>query len=83
MPTAFYTGIAATEHESQVMTATSDRALTGWKQEQQGIAGMPDEANIGEVRDPFLFTFNGTQFAIQGAGYKDGTPSFCSTAATP
>ena len=74
VPTAFYTGIAETPDDSQIMTATSDRTLIGWKQEQQGIAGMPDEANIGEVRDPFLFTFNGTQYAIQGAGYKDGTP---------
>lgn len=74
VPTAYYTGIAETEHDSQVMTATSDRTLIEWKQEQQGILGMPDEPNIGDVRDPFLFTFDGTQYAIQGAGYKDGTP---------
>lgn len=74
VPTAYYTGIAETEHDSQVMTATSDRTLIEWKQEQQGILGMPDEPNMGDVRDPFLFTFNGTQYAIQGAGYKDGTP---------
>lgn len=74
VPTAFYTGIAETEHESQVMTATSDRTLRHWRQEQQGIAGMPDEPGIGDVRDPFLFTFNGSQYAIQGAGYTDGTP---------
>ena len=74
VPTAFYTGIAETEHHSQVMTATSDSTLIQWQQEQQGIAGMPDEPNIGDVRDPFLFTFNGSQYAIQGAGYKDGTP---------
>ncbi|MHA7176582.1 glycoside hydrolase family 32 protein [Arthrobacter sp. Sr24] len=75
VPTAYYTGIAETEHDSQVMTATSDRTLIEWEQEQQGIEGMPDEPEIGDVRDPFLFTFNGTQYAIQGAGYKDGTPA--------
>lgn len=74
VPTAYYTGIAETEHDSQVMTATSDSTLIEWQQEQQGIAGMPDEPGIGDVRDPFLFTFNGSQYAIQGAGYKDGTP---------
>ncbi|SEE90827.1 beta-fructofuranosidase [Arthrobacter alpinus] len=74
VPTAYYTGIAETEHKSQVMTATSNRALLEWKQEQHGIVGMPEEPNIGDVRDPFLFTFNGSQYAIQGAGYKDGTP---------
>lgn len=73
-PTAFYTGIAESEHVSQVMTATSDRTLMEWSQTQHGIAGMPDEPNIGDVRDPFLFSFNGSQYAIQGAGYQDGTP---------
>nr|WP_245346789.1 glycoside hydrolase family 32 protein [Arthrobacter stackebrandtii] len=75
VPTAYYTGIAETEHESLVLTATSDRTLIDWKQADEGIAGMPDEPNIGDVRDPFLFTFNGSQYAIQGAGYKDGTPA--------
>lgn len=75
VPTAFYTGIAESEHDSQVMTATSDRTLLEWKQESQGILGMPDESGIGDVRDPFLFTFNGSQYAIQGAGYEDGTPA--------
>lgn len=74
VPTAYYTGIAESEHVSEVMTATSDRDLLTWKQEPHGILGMPDEPNIGDVRDPFLFTFNGSQYAIQGAGYKDGTP---------
>jgi beta-fructofuranosidase len=75
VPTAYYTGIAETEHDSQVMTATSDRTLLEWKQEQHGIVGMPGEPNIGDVRDPFLFTFNGRHYAIQGAGYKDDTPA--------
>lgn len=74
VPTAFYTGIAETEHVSEVMTATSNRELLTWKQEQRGIVGMPAEPNIGDVRDPFLFTFDGSQYAIQGAGYRDGTP---------
>lgn len=74
VPTAYYTGIAETEHDSLVLTATSDRTLIKWNQAEQGIAGMPAESNIGDVRDPFLFTFNGSQYAIQGAGYKDGTP---------
>lgn len=74
VPTAYYTGIAETEHDSLVLTATSDSTLIDWNQAEQGIVGMPAEANIGQVRDPFLFTFNGNQYAIQGAGYKDGTP---------
>ena len=75
MPTAFYTGIAESEHASQVMTATSDRTLLEWQQESHGILGMPDEPGIGAVRDPFLFTFNSVQYAIQGAGYENGTPA--------
>lgn len=74
VPTAYYTGIAETEHDSLVLTATSDRTLIEWNQAEQAIAGMPDEPTIGDVRDPFLFTFNGSQYAIQGAGYQDGTP---------
>ena len=74
VPTAFYTGLAESEHDSRVMTATSDRSLLAWQQQAQGILGMPDEPGIGDVRDPFLFTFNGSQYAIQGAGYQDGTP---------
>lgn len=75
VPTAYYTGIAETEHESLVLTATSDRTLIAWEQAVKGIAGMPEEPGIGDVRDPFLFTFNGGRYAIQGAGYKDGTPA--------
>lgn len=75
VPTAFYTGIAESEHASQVMTATSDRKLLEWKQESHGILRMPDEPGIGEVRDPFLFTVNNIQYAVQGAGYENGTPA--------
>ncbi|WP_427015659.1 glycoside hydrolase family 32 protein [Pseudarthrobacter sp. P1] len=75
VPTAYYTGIAETADKSVVMTATSDRRMLAWQQAQQGIAGMPAEPGIGQVRDPFLFTFEGTQYAIQGSGYQDGTPA--------
>ncbi|WP_285727544.1 glycoside hydrolase family 32 protein [Psychromicrobium xiongbiense] len=74
VPTAFYTGIAERAEESQVVTAISDRDLLVWKQAETGIVGMPDEPDLSQVRDPFLFTFEGQQYAIQGAGRTDGTP---------
>ena len=45
-----------------------------WKQEQQGIVGMPDEPNIGDVRDPFLFTFNGSHTPSRAPATRTAPP---------
>ncbi|WP_164520450.1 glycoside hydrolase family 32 protein [Specibacter cremeus] len=73
-PTAFYTGIRGAPADSRVLTATSDSAMIEWVQSEVPVAGMPDEPGLTEVRDPFLFSFEGRDYAIQGSGYTDGTP---------
>ena len=38
------------------------------------MIGTPDDHAISDVRDPFLFTFDGHRYAVQGAGHQTGRP---------
>ncbi|WP_432507389.1 glycoside hydrolase family 32 protein [Kineococcus arenarius] len=75
VPTAVYSAVADTSGRSAVLLARSDRTLRTWVQERTPVAGMPDDPAITDVRDPFLFEFEGHRYAIQGAGRRGGTPS--------
>ena len=74
VPTAVYSAVADTSGRSEVLLARSDRTLRTWTQERTGVAGMPQDASISDVRDPFVFEFEGHRYAIQGAGRRGGTP---------
>ncbi|NUU30603.1 glycoside hydrolase family 32 protein [Arthrobacter sp. C9C5] len=43
-----------------------------WQQDGQPAAPVPPDPHVTAVRDPFLFTFQGRRFALQGAGLASG-----------
>ena len=73
-PTAVYTGSPDHAWNAGVTLARSDRSLIAWDQEEKPVVETPDRSGIGEVRDPFIFSFEGTRYALQGAGERFGHP---------
>lgn len=73
-PTAVYSAVAQPGGHSEVVLARSDRTLRSWDQDQTSVIGMPGDPDISDVRDPFVFTFEGHRYAVQGAGHRDGKP---------
>ncbi|MFT4167011.1 MAG: glycoside hydrolase family 32 protein [Microlunatus sp.] len=71
-PTAVYTAITHTLYTGVVL-ATSDRSGTSWVQEDSVLANSDQPRGIG-IRDPYLFTFEGHRYAVQGGGITYGTP---------
>jgi beta-fructofuranosidase len=45
-----------------------------WTQSQTSVIGMPAGVEVDEVRDPFVFVFQGHRYAVQGAGQRFGRP---------
>ncbi len=74
VPTAVYTAVGDTAQNAQVGLARSDRSLQSWKQEPVGRIRPPNNPAISEVRDPFVFTFEGHRYAVQGSGHTTGAP---------
>ena len=74
VPTAIYTGAPTSAFDAGVVLARSDRTLRRWEQEDRLQAETPDDPAITEVRDPFLFDFDGHRYAVQGAGSARGRP---------
>lgn len=70
IPTLVYSGVVDSEGGSHVLLARGDRDLGQFTQLPQAAVGMPDSDEITDVRDPFVFTFNGRRYAIQGAGAR-------------
>lgn len=71
-PVLVYTAIE--DHAADAGVAIAERRNGRWAQPDRLVASRPDDRRITEVRDPFLFTFDGREYAIQGTGYDDGTP---------
>ena len=74
VPTAVYTANPDHASNATVALARSDRSLTTWTQSETSVIGTPDDPDIDEVRDPFVFDFDGRRYAVQGAGRRDGLP---------
>ncbi|GAA2091748.1 glycoside hydrolase family 32 protein [Microlunatus panaciterrae] len=74
VPTAVYSAVADSSGRSEVLLARSDRTLQRWHQGTESVMGMPEDSAVTDVRDPFLFEFQGHRYAIQGAGHKEGQP---------
>ena len=74
VPTAVYSAVADGSGHAEVVLARSDRSLVTWDQDRHSVTGMPDDAAITDVRDPFVFEHGGHRYAIQGAGHKEGRP---------
>ncbi len=74
VPTAVYTAVPDHAGNGAVTLARSDRPLRTWRQDIHPVVGTPRDPEIDEVRDPFVFTFAGRRFAVQGAGHRHGRP---------
>lgn len=74
VPTAVYSAVAQGDGRSEVVLARSDRAMRTWRQETVSAVGMPEDRAISDVRDPYLFEYDGRRYAVQGAGRRRGTP---------
>jgi beta-fructofuranosidase len=74
VPTAVYSAVADASGRSEVVLARSDRSMLEWKQDETSVIGMPDDPEISDVRDPFVFRYGGRRYAIQGAGHPTGRP---------
>ncbi|MET1065459.1 MAG: glycoside hydrolase family 32 protein [Arthrobacter sp.] len=72
VPTAAYSGIDTEAGHARVVLARADAALHTWTQEGNIAAEVPPDPQITAVRDPFLFSFHGRRFALQGAGLASG-----------
>ncbi|WP_189349874.1 glycoside hydrolase family 32 protein [Zhihengliuella salsuginis] len=75
-PTLVYTGVRQEGGTSSVLLArSSDAGLDTWEKEPVPATGMPEGESFTDVRDPFLFTFGGRRYALQGAGSRGGDPA--------
>jgi beta-fructofuranosidase len=75
LPTAVYTAVPDGDAGHAVVAlARSDRTLEHWEQDPRPGPGRPDDGSVTDVRDPFLFTFEGHRYAVQGAGRIGGPP---------
>ncbi len=74
-PTAVYSAVTSAASDAQIALARSDRNLVEWQQSDHGVVGPPQQADLTEARDPFIFVADGHRYAIQGAGSPDGEPA--------
>lgn len=72
VPTAAYSGVDTVGGHSRVVLARADRTLRSWTQGGHIAAEVPPDPQVTAVRDPFLFSFQGRRFALQGAGLASG-----------
>jgi beta-fructofuranosidase len=72
VPTAAYSGVQDHGGHSQVVIARGSSDLVSWNQDGHVAVSMPEDPMVTAVRDPFIFRFNGSRYAVQGAGLADG-----------
>ena len=73
-PTAVYTAVgAAGPRSGGVVLATSDCSAVWWMQ-GDSLLEHSDEPHDIDVRDPYVFSFGGRRYAVQGGGRVGGTP---------
>lgn len=75
VPTAVYTGVPDHAGHAAVLVSRSDRTLQRWSDPGPPVAAAPRLPGVEEVRDPFVFGFEGRRYAVQGAGARFGSPS--------
>jgi beta-fructofuranosidase len=75
VPTAVYTAVRDHAAQAVVALATSDRTLETWQQSDHGVIGPPADPSLTETRDPYVFSFDGHRYAVQGTGGDDAEPA--------
>src|SRR5215208_1127052 len=74
VPTAVYTANPNDARRAIVALARSDRSLLNWRQDDAAVVATPIRPGLDEVRDPFVFSYAGRRYAVQGAGHRHGHP---------
>lgn len=74
VPTAVYTGVDG-EGVARALLARGDADARRFTRDEPPAAGMPDGPDITDLRDPYLFTFSGRRWVVQGAGRPGGVGS--------
>jgi len=74
IPTAIYTANPDDARRAVVALARSDRSLLNWRQDDAAVVATPIRPGLDEVRDPFVFSYDGRRYAVQGAGHRHGHP---------
>lgn len=74
VPTAVYTAVPDHAQNAVVALARSDRTLVRWQQSPDPGPARPADGSVEDVRDPFVFEFEGHRYAVQGAGSRSGPP---------
>ena len=74
VPTAVYTANPDDARRAVVALARSDRSLLSWQQDDAAVVATPVRPGLDEVRDPFVFSYDGRRYAVQGAGHRNGRP---------
>ena len=74
VPTAVYTANPNDARHAVVALARSDRSLLSWQQDDAAVVATPVRPGLDEVRDPFVFSYDGRRYAVQGAGHRNGRP---------
>ena len=72
VPTAVYTAMSAAGEPSTVLARSSDRSLRAFTRDEPPVARLPRDPAVTDVRDPFLFSYGGRRWAVQGAGAVGG-----------
>ena len=74
VPTAIYTAVPDHAGQATVALARGDQSLVLWNQAEASVIGVPAGVEVDEVRDPFVFVFQGHRYAVQGAGQRFRRP---------
>jgi beta-fructofuranosidase len=75
VPTAVYTAVRDRAADAVVAIARSDRSLETWQQSDAGVQGPPADRRLTETRDPYVFSFGGHRYAVQGTGGPEADPA--------
>ena len=74
VPTAVYTAVPEHAWQATVALARGDQSLVQWTQSAVLGDRHAGRVEVDEVRDPFVFVFQGHRYAVQGAGQRFGRP---------
>lgn len=73
VPTAVYTAVGDPAAGAVAAIARGDATLQTWTPHPEPVAGPWRVPGVTEVRDPFVFTWEGRRYAVQGAGAPGGS----------
>ena len=73
-PAVVYSGVVDASRQSTVCLRWGSPDLIEWGSPIV-VGATPDTDDVGIMRDPFAFEYEGRQLAVLGAGLRDGSPA--------